>query len=72
MRSQIQQIEENISNLGTDDYRIEVKLNELEQYARRDCLEITCIPVVPNDNPALLVRETSDLDVNDMSIAHRL
>ena len=70
VRSQIQQIEENISNLGSNDYRVEVKLDELEQYARRDCLEITGIPVVPNDDLALLVRETSDLDVNDISIAH--
>ena len=70
VRGQIQQIEENISNLGSNDYRVEVKLDELEQYARRDCLEITGIPVVPNDDLALLVRETSDLDVNDISIAH--
>ena len=36
-------------------------MDELEQYARRDCLEITGIPVVPNDNPALLVKEMSEI-----------
>ena len=52
-------------------------MDELEQYARRDCLEITGIPVVPNDSPALLVKEMSEimgvnLNENDISIAHRL
>ena len=41
VKSQIQQIEENINKLGKDDYNLLVKLDELEQYARRDCLEIT-------------------------------
>lgn len=31
VRGQIQQIEENISNLGSNDYRVEVKLDKLEQ-----------------------------------------
>ena len=44
---------------------------------RRDCLEITGIPVVPYDSPALLVKEMSEimgvnLNENDISIAHRL
>jgi len=47
VKSQIQQIEENINNLGKDDYDFLVQLDELEQYARRDCLEITGIPIVP-------------------------
>ena len=77
VKGQVQKIEEDINKLGNDGYDVEVKLDELEQYARRDCLEITGIPVVPNDNPALLVKEMSqimgvNLDVNDISIAHRL
>ena len=72
-----QQIEEDITKLGNDGYEVEVKLDELGQYTRRDCLEITGIPVVTNDNPALLVKEMSEimgvnLNVNDISIAHRL
>ena len=44
---------------------------------RRDCLEITGIPFVPNDSPALLVKEMFEimrvnLNENDISIAHRL
>ena len=44
---------------------------------RGDCLEITGIPVVPNDSPALMVKEMSEimgvnLNENDISIAHRL
>ena len=77
VRSQIQEIEEDVKKLGDDGYNVEVKMDEIEQYARRDCLEITGIPVVPNDNPALLVKEMTEimgvnLDVNDISIAHRL
>ena len=58
---------------------MEVKLDELEQYIRRDCLEITGIPIVPNDNPVLLVPDMSEVmgvqlhvDLNDISIAHHL
>ena len=52
-------------------------MDELEQYARRDCLETTGIPVVSNYSPALLVKEMSEimgvnLNENDISIAHRL
>ena len=77
MKSQIQHIEEDISNLNNNGYDVEVKLDELEQHMRRECLEITGIPIVPDDNPALLVQEMSkmmgmDLDANDISIAHHL
>ena len=77
VKSQIKEIKEDINKLGNDGFNVEVKLDELEQYARRDCLEITGIPVVPNDSPALLVKEMSEitgvnLNENDISIAHRL
>ena len=77
MKSQIIQIKEDINKLGDDGFNVEVKLDELEQYARRDCLEITGIPVVPNDSPPLLVKEMSEimgvnLNENDISLAHRL
>lgn len=33
-------------------YDLEVQLDELQQYTRRDCLEVTGIPIIPiNDNP---------------------
>ena len=77
VKRQIKEIKEDINKLGNDGFNVEVKLDELEQYARRDCLEITGIPVVPNDSPALLVKEMSEimgvnLNENDISIAHRL
>ena len=77
VKSQIKEIKEDINKLGNERFNVEVKLDELEQYARRDCLEITGIPVVPNDSPALLVKEMSEimgvnLNENDISIAHRL
>ena len=77
VKSQIKEIKEDINKLGNDGFNVEIKLDELEQYTRRDCLEITGIPVVPNDSPALLVKEMSEimgvnLNENDISIAHRL
>ena len=47
MKSQINEIKEDINKLRNDGFNVEVKLDELEQYARQDCLEITGIPVVP-------------------------
>ena len=75
VKSQIKGIKEDINKLGKDGFNVEVNLDELEQYARRDCLEITGIPIVPNDSPALLVKEMSEimgvnLNENDISIAH--
>ena len=61
VKSQIKEIKEDINKLGNDGFNVEVKLDELEQYARRDCLEITGIPVVTNDSPALLVKEMSEI-----------
>lgn len=77
VKSQIKEIKEDINKLGNDGFNFEVKLDELEQYVRRDCLEITGIPIVPNDSPALLVKEMSEimgvnLNENDISTAHRL
>ena len=44
VKSQVQEIEEDINKLRNDGYSVEVKLDELEQYARRDSLEIIGIP----------------------------
>ena len=37
VKSQIKEIKEDINKLGNDGFNVEVKLDELEQYARRDC-----------------------------------
>ena len=52
-------------------------LDARQQYLRRDCLEITGIPIIPQDSPNKLVAEISsaldvDLDENEISVAHRL
>ena len=77
VENQIHTIEENVSVLNCSGYDVEVKQDEFEQYGRRDCLEITGIPIVPDDNPVLLMEEMSaimgvDLDKKDISIARRL
>ena len=77
VESQIKDIKEDINKLGNDGFNVQVRLDELEQDAQRDCLKITSIPIVPNDSPALLVKEMSDimgvnLNENDILIAHRL
>ena len=36
VKSQIKEIKEDINKLGNDGFNVEVKLDELEQYARRD------------------------------------
>ena len=60
MKGQIkEEIKEDINKLGNDGFNVEVKLSSSS--TRRDCLEITGIPVVPNDSPALLVKEMSEM-----------
>ena len=49
VKSQIKEIKKDINKLGNDGFNVEVKLDELELYARGDCLETTGIPVVPYD-----------------------
>ena len=53
VKSQVKEIKEDINKLDNDGFNVEVKLDELEQYAQGDCLEITGIPVVHNNSPAL-------------------
>ena len=58
-------------------YRIDSSIDEMQQYSRRDCLEITGVPVLPDDNPKQLVKEIGSLigvEIDDSHIgaAHRL
>ena len=73
----IQQADKYMDGVSKDNYNIGAKLDELEQYTRRDCLEITGIPIVLDDNPSQLVREMSEaigvqFAENDISVAHCL
>ena len=52
-------------------------MNDLEQYTRRDCLEIKGIPLSESENMVLIVqhlRKKIGIDVNDknISVIHRL
>ena len=58
-------------------YRIECAIDEVQQYSRRDCLEITGIPILPKENPKQLIKEIGtliDVNVEDahLAAAHRL
>ncbi|CAB3980775.1 Hypothetical predicted protein [Paramuricea clavata] len=53
------------------------QIDEIQQYLRRDCVEITGIPVTSVDDPKILAKELGDLmevqvDERDISTAHRL
>ena len=56
---------------------MKVNLNEMEQYSRRDCCEITGIPKTPDEDTNDLVIKVGalmdmDLEEDDISISHRL
>ena len=58
-------------------YRIECSLDETQQYLRRDCLEVTGVPVRAQDNPNQIVKEIGSLigveiGDSDIATAHRL
>ena len=68
---------EQISKLQEADYEKDCTIDAMQQYLRRDCIEITGIPVLPLDNPKQLVLELGSLiDVSisedQISTAHRL
>ncbi|KAK3715343.1 hypothetical protein QZH41_001335 [Actinostola sp. cb2023] len=74
---QMADIQREIENVRCANYELHVQVDDLQQYSRRDCLEICGISVVPNDDPAKLVIEMANLadiklEDKDISIAHRL
>ena len=53
-------------------HRIDCASDEVQQYSRRDCLEITSIPVLPEESPKQLIKEIgafSDINVDDVHLA---
>ena len=61
----VNQLEDSIAHFENDLYDNMASLDVTQQYLRRDCLEITGIPVIPLDNPNRLVVELSSaLDVD--------
>ena len=73
-------IKENVDQISTlqeADYEKDCTIDAMQQYLRRDCIEITGIPILPLDNPKQLVQELGSLiDVSvsedQISTAHRL
>ena len=66
-----------INHLNGSVYDAEAAIDSIQQYSRRDCLEISGIPILPLDSPANLTLEMGQLigvtiDKQDISIAHRL
>ena len=62
---------------GSSVYDAEAAIDSIQQYSRRDCLEISGIPILPLDSPANLTQEMGQLigvtiDKRDISITHRL
>jgi len=74
---QMNEVNKEIDDVKRVNYDLQVQLDEVQQYSRRDTLEICGIPVTPNDNPKKLIVEMANLvDVkledDDISVAHRL
>jgi hypothetical protein len=57
IESKIEDQDETITGLKNNDYDNMVAIDEIQQYQRRDCLEITGIPTLPNDKPKNIVME---------------
>ena len=61
-----------------ENYRLEKTLDHLQQYSRRDCIEINGVPVPPLDDPKQIAVEVAELmgideiTVHHISTAHRL
>ena len=72
-------LEKNFSNCQKDIVKLEKKLHQMEQYSRRECLEITGIPSTVNNNSLeqyLIENIFKKIDVNigkrDIAACHRL
>ena len=66
-----------INHLNGSVYDAEAAIDSIQQYSRRDCLEISGIPILPLDSPANLTQEMGQLigvtiDKQDISITHWL
>ncbi|KAK3705274.1 hypothetical protein QZH41_000069 [Actinostola sp. cb2023] len=57
--------------------QLKVDLNNLEQYSRRDCLEIQGVPMIDEEDTNQIVSKIGelldiDIELNDISVSHRL
>ena len=66
-----------INHLNGSVYDAETAIDSIQQYLRRDCLEISGIPILPLDSHAILTKEMGQLtgvtiDKQDILISHQL
>lgn len=70
-------LETQLENLQSYTDQLECEIDEMQQYLRRDCLEIVGVPKLLDEEPKEIVKEICnamniDLKDEDISIAHRL
>ena len=70
-------LQEQLTNIGKTYSKDNLKLDDLEQYGRRQNLEFHGIPYKPNENTDYLIQQMAKklnvkLDEKDISISHRL
>ncbi len=70
-------VETRIEKAEESNYAVNVALDNLEQYGRRECIEISGIPTLPIDNPKQLTVELGhlmgvEITQDHISTAHRL
>jgi uncharacterized coiled-coil DUF342 family protein len=75
IESKIEDQGKTITGLKNNDYDNMVATDEIKQYQRRDCLEITGIPTLPNNKQKNIVMELGAtlgvlLNENDISTVH--
>ena len=77
LEANVKEQTDQISKLQAADYGKDCTIDAMQQYLRRDCIEITGIPTLPLDNPKQLVLELGSLigvslSEDQISTAHRL
>jgi outer membrane murein-binding lipoprotein Lpp len=74
----IKELDDRLRSREDDIYSLQTALDNLQQYSRRDCIEINGIPAPTQDDPKRLAIEVGvllgieDIQEHDISTAHRL
>lgn len=61
LKENVKEQTDQISTLQEADYKKDCTIDAMQKYLRRDCIEITGIPILPLDNPKQLVLELGSL-----------
>ena len=74
----IKELDDRLRSREDDIYSLQTALDNLQQYSRRDCIEINGIPAPTQDDPKRIAIEVGvflgieDIQEHDISTAHRL